>query len=155
MSERGYSVSKVRTVYQTRDRKYDNMKYLRTVKNYVRSRYSLSDSDIDMMLFLFTEPPFTRKHFDTFEEIYPWDKDRFNKLLREGWIRIWRRRGKEAQLYDLSNKGKELIKNFYMWCAGEQPISEKPSKNPVMRRERFIDKVTARFIKVMNRRNGY
>ena len=42
--------------------KNDYMKYWRIARNFMRKRYNLSDPDLDMLLFLYSEEYFTQRH---------------------------------------------------------------------------------------------
>jgi hypothetical protein len=45
-----------------------------------------------MMLFLFSERLFTRDCFTDFAMTMSWDTERFNRMLKDEWIIIWRKR---------------------------------------------------------------
>ena len=81
-----------------------------------------------------------------------WDEPRFYRLLKQGYIHVWRKRqGNEATLYELSYKGKRLINTLYKKLNGEE-IAESPSSNPLFRHDAtYMDKVYRNMIIELNK----
>ena len=53
-----------------------------------------------MMLFLYSEDYFGKDKFKEFDELLSWNVNRFDKLLRDKWIEVFRKRsGKQKALY--------------------------------------------------------
>jgi len=131
----------------------DYLKYWKVVRQWARSKHQLSTSEIEMILFLYSEGPFKRKSFDEYNEIMSWDKRRFENLLKQGWIVVWReRKGREATLYELSYKSKRLCASIYKKLNKEECVSELETKNPMFRYDaKYSDKVYRKMIKRMNR----
>ena len=77
-----------------------------------------------------------------------WDVNRFDRLLRDGWIGVWRKREKKNKtLYELSYKGKRAIEQIYRKLNGEE-ISE---RNPMfLASGSYTDKVYRNMIIKMN-----
>ena len=69
---------------------HDYLKYWRTIRYWIKAKYGLTTPDIEMMLFLYSEQMFTKTKFKRFEQIMSWDVNRFDRLLRDGWIHVWR-----------------------------------------------------------------
>ena len=71
-----------------------------------------------------------------------WDKNRFYKLIKQGWIHKWRnKKGKDAALYELTYKGKRMVSNIYGKLNGEE-FPENYVNNPVFKHDvKFRDKV--------------
>ena len=92
----------------------DYLKYWRVVRQYIKVKYALTQSDLDVILFLNSEDYFSKDKFEEFDRILSWDENRFNKLLRDGWIEVFRKRkGKTKGLYNLSYKAKRVITSIY------------------------------------------
>lgn len=110
-------------------------------------------ADLEMLLFLYSERLFKRSDFNDYEELFSWDTSRFNDLLRDGWISVWRKaKGSEPALYEVSYKGKRLIVSIYKKLSGEETISESPQRNPIFKKSSpYTDKVYKRAIKRMNK----
>jgi hypothetical protein len=77
------------------------------------------------------------------EYIYSWDKHRWERLRREGWINVWRernRRDAKYAVYTSSFKCKQMIARIYKILAGEEdlPTSE---RNIFYKNKSYTDKV--------------
>lgn len=134
--------------------KSDYLKYWRVVCQYTKTRYNLSQSDLDMLLFLYSESYFKISKFREFEEIIPWDRGRFGRLVKEGWIENFRpgTKGQRA-LYSLSYKAKRMIISIYKKLNGEE-IPETYYNNPMFKKNvKYTDKMYREFIKNMNKAN--
>jgi len=87
--------------------KNDYLKYWRVIRQYVKVKYGLTQSDLDIILFLNSEGYFNKDKFEEFDRILSWEVQRFDRLLRDGWIEVFRKRqGKIKGLYTLSYKAK-------------------------------------------------
>lgn len=137
-------VSIVVRTFQRNPPKNDYLKFYKIVRYWVKRKYEVSGPELDMLIFLRSEYLFTRTDFNEFHNIFTWNIGRFDKLLREGWIRKYRNAGGgKCAIYDLSSKGKRLVDDVYRKCNGETDFSEVPAKNPVFNRSRmnYMDKV--------------
>ena len=80
--------------------KQDFMKYWRVIRYWAKVKYNVSTPDIEMMFFLYSEDIFSKKKFEEFERVMSWDTKRFDRLVKEEWIVVWRKRkGRQATLY--------------------------------------------------------
>ena len=128
----------------------DYLKYWRVIRYYIRAKYDLSTSDLDVLLFLYSEEYFSKDKFNEFDEIISWDVNRFDRLLRDGWITVFRKKAREKAMYEISYKSRRVIGNMYKFLAGE-PISENISVNPLfLKGASYQDKVYRNAIKEMN-----
>lgn len=121
---------------------------------YTKVRYNIGQADLDMLLFLYSEQYFTIAKFKEFSELISWDRGRFGRLLKDGWIENFRPgcKGRRA-LYALSYKGKRMINSIYKKLNGEE-IPETTCNNPMFKKNvRYNDKVYRNFIKEMNKAN--
>jgi len=124
----------------------DFLKYYRVVKYFMKSKYELSDQDLEMLCFLLSEDLFSSQTFKEYNNIFPWDKDRFKSLLRRGWIEKWRKEGMDKNrwaLYKVSRQGKRTLDIFYKMLNGEIDIPMNSSTNPILKSARFTDKTIA------------
>ena len=144
---------KLRVNYDRKEPSNDYLKYWKVVKHWARAYYNLKTADIEMMLFLYSEGLFTRKQFEEFNEIMSWDKMRFQKLLKDKWIIIWRERiGKQSKLYELGFKGKRVVASIYKKLNMEETISESPYRNPIFKNNtKYSNKIHRKIIKEMNK----
>ena len=96
---------------------------------------------------------FTIDDFKDGTLFYSWDKERFYRLQRDGWIeKIHKgigRRG-DHNKYKVSQKGKLLINKIYRILIGEEDIPSSAKRNSIMKRKTYIDKVYSQAIKKFN-----
>ena len=129
----------------------DYLKYWRVIRYWVKAKYNIGTPELELLLFLYSEQMFTKSRFQEFETIMSWDTKRFNNLLRDGWLQVFRRRsGKNATLYELSYKGKSLVRTVYRKLNGEE-VGESPNINPLFRLDAsYMDQMPRKMIKEMN-----
>lgn len=130
---------------------YDYLKYWRVVRYFIKAKYGLNTADLEMLIFLYSESYFDKDRFQEFNELLYWDVKRFDRLLRDGWIEVFRKRqGNKKGLYKLSYKTNRIIKDMYKKLNGEEiPMSEK--RNPMFKKNvKYTDKVYRNMIKKMN-----
>lgn len=108
----------------------DFLKNFRICRYWVKNKYDLGISDLEIILFLYTEQVFTRNKFEEYRNIMPWQANYFKKMKEKELISIWReRKYREAALWELSFKGKRIVREFYSRLTGEVLISERPHSN--------------------------
>jgi len=132
--------------------KSDYLKYWRVIAQYAKVRYELSQADLDMLLFLYSEQYFKISKVREFEELVPWDKMRFYRLIKNGWVENFRPGvGNQRAIYKLSYKAMRMIGSIYKKLNGEE-IPETYCNNPMFKKNvRYTDKVYRNFIKEMNK----
>ena len=129
--------------------KDDYLKYLRPIMYWAKRKYGLSNAELHMMFFLYSEGLFTRSDFNEFNQILSWNNERFGNMMRDGWINKWRtQRKNQPALYELSFKGKYAVKTIYNKLNGEK-ISE--NTNMFKGNNSFSDKVHRNYIKKINK----
>jgi len=129
----------------------DCLKYWRVIRQYTKIKYGLSQSDLDVLLFLYSEGYFGKDKFREFAQLVSWDEQRFGRLLRDGWIENFRpRKGGTKGLYSLSFKAKRMITSIYKKLSGEE-IPMTAENNPMYKKKvAFTDKVYRNMITRMN-----
>ena len=130
----------------------DYLKYWRVVRYFVKAKYGLPQADLDILLFLYSEKYFSKDKFSEFDELLSWDKQRFDRLLRDGWISVFRKKeGNRRVVYELSYKGRLLVGLIYKKLNGEEmPVD--PTGNPMFKADvSYMDKVYRNYIKEMNK----
>jgi hypothetical protein len=84
-----------------------------------------------MILFLNSEIYFGKDKFKEFNNLLSWDEGRFKRLLRDGWIEVFRKReGVHKTLYSLSYKTKRVVDSIYKKLNGEE-IPTSQTSNPM------------------------
>jgi mRNA-degrading endonuclease RelE of RelBE toxin-antitoxin system len=130
----------------------DYLKYWRVVRYFIKAKYGLTQADLDILLFLYSEKYFSKDKFDEFDELISWDEDRFDKLLRDGWLNVFRKKvGNRRTVYELSYKARRVIGLVYKKLNGEE-LPEHPSVNPLFKNTAsYMDKVYRNYIIEMNK----
>ena len=116
----------------------DYLKFWRVIRYFYKIKYGLNQADLDMLLFLYSESYFSKDKFIEFDELLSWDEHRFDRLLRDGWIQVFRKRmGARKALYDISYKGTRMVTEIYKKLNGEEiPVSS--SHNPMFKKKCLI-----------------
>lgn len=100
-------------------------KYYRLVRKWACKTYDLTDADLELLIYLDCKVHFTRNDFIEGSYTYSWDKARWERLRKEGWIDIWRSRNRTTMKYNIyqtSQKGKRLITRIYNILLGEEDL---------------------------------
>ena len=99
-----------------------------------------------------SERIFNKRKFQEFNELLMWDRKRFDNMLDNGWISIFRAPsdGISAR-YELSYKARRMVRQLYKTIINKE-IPQLPERNPMFKKEvGFSDKVYRNFIKKMNK----
>jgi|TARA_R110002124_G_scaffold47191_2_gene140753 hypothetical protein len=131
--------------------KSDYLKYWRVVRQFIKVKHNLTQSDLDILLFLKSEEYFSRDKFNEFDNLISWEKLRFKRLKKEGWIEIFRKRmGQRKALYQLSNRGKRVTTSIYKYLNGQEIPSSSDGNPMFLKNVSYTDKVYRNFIIEMN-----
>ena len=90
----------------------------------------IDGKDLELLIYLDCKERFTRNDFIDGTYTYSWDKDRWERLRRDGWIDVWRHRNRTTikySIYKTSFKCKQLIMRMYRIMLAEEdlPTSER------------------------------
>ena len=131
---------------------HDCLKYWRVIRYFIKAKYGLTTSDLDMLLFLYSEEIFSKKKFEEFDNLLIWDGERFDRLYKEGWIEVFRKRKKTTKsLYSISFKTERVISGIYKKLSGEE-IPMSLYGNPMFAKNvKYTDKVHRNMIIEMNK----
>lgn len=124
-------------------REINLLKYYRLVRKWACKTYNLNDADLELLIYLDCKNRFTRDDFINGTYTYSWDKDRWERLRREGWIEVWRHRNRTTikySVYKVSYKTKRLITRLYNIMLGEEDLPIGPSSK-FYKNESYTDKV--------------
>jgi hypothetical protein len=132
----------------------DYLKYWRVIRQFIKVKYKVTQSELDVLLFLYSERYFNKDKFKEFDKLLSWDENRFDKMLRDGWIvkfRDYNYATKERALYEISYKGKSLVASIYKKLSGEEFIATSPARNSMfLKNVGWADKQYREAIKEMN-----
>lgn len=106
------------------------LKYYRLVRRWACKTYDLKDADLELLIYLDCKKRFTRNEFIEGVYTYSWDKNRWERLRKAGWIDVWRHRNRTSikySIYKTSFKCQQLIMRIYRILLGEEdlPTSER------------------------------
>jgi len=118
-------------------------KYYRLVRRWACKTYNLKDADLELLIYLDCKKRFTRNDFINGVYTYSWDKARWDRLGREGWISVFSERNRTTRkfnTYTTSFKCKQLITRIYRILLGEEdlPTSE---RSTFYKNKTYTDKV--------------
>lgn len=129
------------------------LKHYRIVRRWACKTNNLTDADLELLIYFDCIDLFSRQDYIDGVYTYSWDKDRWRRLVREGWIVIWRKRNKTTQKYNIyktSTKCRLLINKIYKILLGECDLPVSESHNPIMKGLSYTDKVMKKAIKLIN-----
>ena len=132
----------------------DYLKYWRVIRQFVKIKYELTQADLDMLLFLYSEKYFDKDKFEEFDTLLGWDRYRFDRLRQQGWIQVFRSPmtpGGRRAIYQLSIKSNAMIQSIYRKLNGEEiPVSNSNNKM-FYKNVSYSDKVYRDMIIEMNK----
>ena len=130
------------------------LKHYRIIRKWACKNYNLNDADLELLIYFDCMDLFTREDFKIGTYSYSWDNRRWNRLLKEGWITVWRTHNRTTQkynIYKVSFKCKQLISRMYRIMLGKEDIPTSLSRNKIMKGESYIDKVMITSIHNVNK----
>jgi len=131
--------------------KSDYLKYWRVIRQFIKVKHGLTQSDLDILLFLKSEEYFSKDKFKEFDDLISWEKNRFERLRQVGWIEVFRKKmGKRKALYQLSQKGKRVTTSIYKYLNGKEIPTSNDGNPMFLRNVSYTDKVYRNFIIKMN-----
>ncbi len=129
-------------------------KHYRIIRKWVSKTCNIKEADLELLMYLDALKLFTKQDFKTGVYSYSWDNRRWNRLLKEDWIVVWRKRNRTTQkyhIYKTSFKFKHLLGRIYRIMLGEEDIPETEKSNKIMKRNSYMDKVLTVAIKNVNK----
>jgi ADP-heptose:LPS heptosyltransferase len=106
-------------------REMNLFKYYRLVRRWACKTYNLKDADLELLVYLDCKELFTRNDFIDGVYTYSWDKNRWERLRREGWIDVFKERNRTTSkyaVYKVSSKSKRLINRIYRILLAEEDL---------------------------------
>ena len=129
------------------------MKHYRIIRKWACRNNDLNDADLELLIYLDCIDMFRKKDFEDGAYSYSWDNRRWNRLLKQGWIVVWRHRNRTTQkyhIYKTSIKCKQLIKRVYKMMLGKEDIPTSGA-NSIIRGNTYTDKVLKKAIYNVNK----
>ena len=125
------------------------LKHYRIIRKWACRMCDLKDADLELLIYLDAIEFFTKDDFKKGTYSYSWDNRRWNRLLKQGWIVVWRKRNRTTQkyhIYKVSYKCKQLISRMYRFMLGEEDMPTKYLSD----NNKYSWKVTAKAISFVN-----
>ena len=124
-------------------RELNLLKYYRLIRKWACKTYKLNDADLELLIYLDCKKRFTRNDFIDGVYTYSWDKNRWERLRKNGWIDVWRYRNRTTIKYSIfktSFKCSQLISRMYRIMLAEEdlPTSE---RSKFYKNKSYTDKV--------------
>ena len=120
------------------------LKHYRVIRKWACKTNDLNDADLELLIYLDAIDMFTKDDFKKGTYSYSWDNRRWNRLLKQEWIKVWRKRNHTTQkyhIYKVSYKCKQLISRMYRIMLGEEDIPTSHRRNNIMKGKTYMDKV--------------
>ena len=117
-------------------------KYYRLTRRWVTKTYKLSSADFELLVYLDCKEFFRRQDFIDGAYTYTWDKNRWERLRREGWIDVFKERNRTSSkyaVYQMSRKAKSLITRVYKILLGEENLPQS-SRSVFYKNKTYTDK---------------
>jgi hypothetical protein len=124
-------------------REMNLFKYYRLVRKWACKTYDITDAELELLIYLDCKDRFTRDDFINGTYTYAWDKKRWERLRREGWIEAWRHRNKTTikySVFKVSQKTRRLITRMYNIMLGYEDMPIGPSSK-FYKNKSYTDKV--------------
>ena len=131
-------------------KKLNILKHYRIIRKWACKTNDINEADLELLIYLDSINLFTKEDYKKGTYSYSWDNRRWNRLLKQGWIKVWRERNRTTQkyhIYKVSVKCKQLISRMYRIMLGEEDINKKKLDN----NNRYIYKVTSKAVDFLNK----
>tara|TARA_B100000927_G_scaffold125259_1_gene101036 strand:+ start:1664 stop:2095 length:432 start_codon:yes stop_codon:yes gene_type:complete len=124
-------------------------KHYRILRKWLCKTNNIKEADFELLLYLDAIQYFSKQDFKDGVYSYSWDNRRWNRLLKDGWIIVWRNRNRTTQKYNIyktSVKFKLLTSKMYRIILGEEDIIIDKLK-----KDRYINKVISKAAEKINK----
>ena len=128
-------------------------KYYRLVRKWACRNNNLKEADLELLIYFDCIGIFSRNDYILGLYTYSWDKHRWERLVKDGWIQVYQKRNRTTNkynLYKVSFKCKHLISRIYRILLGEEDIPE-TSEAYLHRNKSYTEKVLSRAVENMNK----
>ena len=130
------------------------LKHYRIIRKWACKNNNLTDADLEVLIYLDCMDLFSKHDFEQGVYSYSWDNRRWRRLLKEGWIKVWRHRNRTTQKYNIyktSFKCSQLIMRIYRIVLGEDDIPTSARRNKLIKGNSYTDKVMTQAIYNVNK----
>jgi hypothetical protein len=130
------------------------LKHYRIIRKWACKNNNLTDADLEVLIYLDCMDLFSKYDFEQGVYSYSWDNRRWSRLLKDGWINVWRHRNRTTQkynIYKVSFKCKQLIMRMYRIMLGQDDIPTSERRNKLIKGNSYTDKVMTQAIYNVNK----
>ena len=130
------------------------LKHYRIIRKWACKNNDLNDADLELLIYFDCMEFFSKHDFKIGTYSYSWDNRRWNTLLKNDWIVVWRHRNRTTQkynIYKVSFKCKQLISRMYRIMLGEEDIPVSERRNKIISGKSYTDKVMTQAIYQVNK----
>jgi len=130
------------------------LKHYRLIRKWACRNNNLNDADLELLIYFDCMDLFTKQDFKIGTYAYSWDNRRWNKMIKNNWIVVWRNRNRTTQkynIYKVSFKCRQLIARMYRIMLGEEDVPTSKRRNSIMQGKTYTDKVLITAIKNVNK----
>ena len=130
------------------------LKHYRIIRKWACKNNDLTDAELELLIYLDCMELFTKKDFEIGTYSFSWNNRRWNKLIQNDWIQVWRHRNRTTQkynIYKVSFKGKQLISRMYRIMLGHDDIPTSERRNKLIAGDSYTDKVLTQAIYNVNK----
>ena len=130
------------------------LKHYRIIRKWACKNNDLNDADLELLIYFDCMDLFTKHDFEIGTYSYSWDNRRWNRLLKNDWIVVWRNRNRTTQkynIYKVSFKCKQLISRMYRIMLGTEDIPSSERRNKIINGNSYTDKVLTQAIYNVNK----
>ena len=116
------------------------LKHYRIIRKWACKANGLNDADLELLIYLDSLEHFSKQDFKTGQYSFSWNNRRWNNLLKQDWIKVWRHRNRTTQKYNIyktSFKFKHILSRMYRIMLGEEDLPD------IKRKKSYTDKVMA------------
>ena len=135
-------------------KKLNLLKHYRLIRKWACRNNNLNDADLELLIYFDCMELFTKQDFKVGTYAYSWDIRRWNKMIKNNWIVVWRNRNRTTQkynIYKVSFKCRQLIAKMYRIMLGEDDVPTSKRRNSIMHGKTYTDKVLITAIKNVNK----
>ena len=130
------------------------LKHYRLIRKWACRNNNLNDADLELLIYFDCMDLFTKQDFKIGSYAYSWDNRRWNKMIKNNWIVVWRNRNRTTEkynIYKVSFKCRQLIARMYRIMLGEEDVPTSKRRNSIMHGKTYTDKVLITAIKNVNK----
>ena len=133
---------------------FNVIKHYRIIRKWACKNNDLNDADLELLIYFDCMDLFTKHDFEIGTYSYSWDNRRWNRLLKNDWIVVWRNRNRTTQkynIYKVSFKCKQLISRMYRIMLGDEDIPASERRNKLINGKSYTAKVLTQAIYNVNK----